>query len=208
MKGKRCWIGKVFVVWLWLLLFGTGSSTIAAEAVALVTDVEGNIERVYGDKKISLSILDEIRSGEQLHLKSGTRAVVAYFKSGQTYQLIGPAVINMESGEPSAISGERPVAFGKALASSTKEIRIKPVKVTQAAYVMRGIRLSDKPSSNPVSQEEIEKLRPPADATVPDRVVFATWLEQIGEKEEARKYWKSVASERPNDARLRSKAGD
>jgi hypothetical protein len=49
-------------------------------------------------------------------------------------------------------------------------------------------------------------LRPRKDAQLSERVAFAAWLEQLELKEEARKYWKDLAAERPEDARLKSLA--
>ncbi|MCA1974173.1 MAG: hypothetical protein LDL44_15155 [Caenispirillum sp.] len=54
---------------------------------------------------------------------------------------------------------------------------------------------------------EAENLRPGANATLSERVIYAAWLEQKELRDEARKYWRSAASERPNDSRLRELAG-
>jgi hypothetical protein len=51
---------------------------------------------------------------------------------------------------------------------------------------------------------EAEALRPPASSPLSTRVAYAAWLEQMGLKDEARKYWKAAAAERPEDTRLRS----
>ena len=53
-----------------------------------------------------------------------------------------------------------------------------------------------------------EALRPPADAPVAERVAFAVWLAQSRLTDEARRYWKTLAGERPNDARLRALAAE
>ena len=50
-------------------------------------------------------------------------------------------------------------------------------------------------------RQEVDALRPPESAPFSDRVAFAAWLEQNELKDEARKYWKALAAERP-DARL------
>ena len=52
----------------------------------------------------------------------------------------------------------------------------------------------------------IESLRPRKNSQLSERVAFAAWLEQLELKEEARKYWKDLSAERPEDARLRSLA--
>ena len=55
---------------------------------------------------------------------------------------------------------------------------------------------------------QVKRLRPAADAPVSERVVFATWLEQMHLRDEARKYWKGIAADRQSDARLKVLAGE
>jgi hypothetical protein len=57
-------------------------------------------------------------------------------------------------------------------------------------------------------RQQVESVRPAADAHFSDRVGFATWLQQSGFKDEARKYWRALAAERPQDATLKSLAGE
>jgi hypothetical protein len=54
---------------------------------------------------------------------------------------------------------------------------------------------------------DAENLRPGAGATLSEQVIYAAWLEQKELRDEARKYWRNAASERPNDSRLRELAG-
>lgn len=49
---------------------------------------------------------------------------------------------------------------------------------------------------------QAEALRPAAAAPVSVRVAFALWLEQMGLRDEARKYWRALAVERPQNERL------
>ena len=51
-------------------------------------------------------------------------------------------------------------------------------------------------------------LRPAEGAPVAERVAYAAWLDQAELKEEARKYWKALAAERPDDGRLKALAAD
>jgi hypothetical protein len=51
-------------------------------------------------------------------------------------------------------------------------------------------------------------LRPGAGASVSDRVAYAAWLEQENLKDEARKYWRALSAERPQDAKLKELAGE
>jgi hypothetical protein len=49
-------------------------------------------------------------------------------------------------------------------------------------------------------------LRPAASAPLSTRVAYAAWLDQVELKDEARKYWKTASTERPDDPRLRALA--
>ncbi len=54
----------------------------------------------------------------------------------------------------------------------------------------------------------VETLRPSPNASVSSRVAFAAWLEQTELHDEARKYWRALAAERPDDSKLKSLAGE
>ena len=53
-----------------------------------------------------------------------------------------------------------------------------------------------------------ESMRPPTGSPVSQRVAYAAWLEDMELRDEARKYWKTLAAERPDDAKLKSLAGE
>jgi len=55
-------------------------------------------------------------------------------------------------------------------------------------------------------RQHAEKLRPPAGATVSQRVAYAAWLDHVALHDEARRYWQALAAERPDDARLKALA--
>ena len=53
-----------------------------------------------------------------------------------------------------------------------------------------------------------QALRPAVSAPLSNRVVFAAWLEQMDLKDEARRYWRAAAAERPDEAQLKALAGE
>jgi hypothetical protein len=55
---------------------------------------------------------------------------------------------------------------------------------------------------------QAQALRPVEGAPVSDRVAYAAWLEQVELKDEARRYWRALAAERPEDARLKALAAE
>ena len=54
----------------------------------------------------------------------------------------------------------------------------------------------------------VEALRPASGAPVAERVLFAAWLEQEQLKDEAKKHWKGLLAERPDDAALQALASE
>jgi len=61
----------------------------------------------------------------------------------------------------------------------------------------------------PVSlRQQVTALRPAPAAPVSERVAYASWLEQLELKDEARGIWRALAAERPDDQRLQALARD
>lgn len=60
----------------------------------------------------------------------------------------------------------------------------------------------------PELRVRVDTLRPATGAPVSDRVAFAAWLEQMELRDEARKYWRVLVAERPEDSRLKALAGE
>lgn len=57
-------------------------------------------------------------------------------------------------------------------------------------------------------RNEVRQLMPAENSPLSELVVFATWLEQMQLRDEARKYWKLAAAERKDDQRLKVLAGE
>lgn len=57
-------------------------------------------------------------------------------------------------------------------------------------------------------RERAAALRPAADAPVSERVAYAAWLAQMELRDEARRYWRALSQERPDDAGLKALAAD
>ncbi len=113
---------------------GLFSATVAAQNVAIVTDVSG---KVTGPAPIS--ILSEIRADARLGLAPGARLVALYINSGDEYIFSGPSQIQFQAAGPNMISGSKPQKRASPV-SKSGAVTIKPVGVTQAAFVMRGGR--------------------------------------------------------------------
>ncbi len=57
-------------------------------------------------------------------------------------------------------------------------------------------------------RRQVEALRPAVHSPFAEHIAFAAWLEQLALRDEARKYWKFAATERPNDPRLKVMANE
>ncbi len=55
---------------------------------------------------------------------------------------------------------------------------------------------------------QTDALRPAASAPLSARVAYAAWLDQMDLKDEARKYWRILSAERPEDTRLKALAAE
>jgi hypothetical protein len=57
-------------------------------------------------------------------------------------------------------------------------------------------------------RKEAEALRPAQSDPISTRVAYAAWLDQMELKDEAKKYWRAIAAERPEDTRLKTLAAE
>jgi len=160
-----------------LALFAA-SGAACAQAVGLVTDLVGGA---------GPAILSEVVLDKEARLAKGAKLTVLYYNSGHEYIFEGPALIRWSPSEPLAIEGAAP----KRRTLTAKGVTVRAGGVAPAAFVMRG-----------------PKATPPAPgAPLSERVAYAVWLEQSGQKQEALRYWKALSTERPDAAGLRALAG-
>jgi len=285
-------VKKLFCAFL-LLGHCIASSAAGEPSVAMVTDLEGKAVMLADIRKPAVTILSEIRQDTRVQIEAAARLVAVYLNSGQSWEMKGPAVVVFRPQQPESESGAKPQPLGNALSKGSKEIRIKPVAVAQAAIVMRSVKPSLKlklinPLGNKTLEErplfawkgivpdipyrfalldetgkalyettvndtslqlpaqvhlkeaatytwmvstqhpdgstfsnasdfslasadlrrQVESLRPAANSPFSERIAFAAWLEEMALRDEARKYWKAAAAERPDDPRLKVMAGE
>lgn len=154
------------------------SGAACAQAVGLVTDLVGGA---------GPAILSEVAAGKEVRLAKGAKLTVLYYSSGHEFVFAGPALIRWSGEEPLAIEGAPP----KRRTLTAKGITVREGGVAPAAFVMRG------PKATPPAQS----------APLSERVAYAVWLEQSGQKQEALRHWKALSAERPDAAALRALAG-
>ena len=77
---------------------------------------------------------------------------------------------------------------------------------TRAADGRRYVSAGDFSIATAEVRAQAQALRPAAGAPVSERVAYAAWLEQVELRDEARKYWRMLSAERPQDDRLKALA--
>lgn len=164
-------VKKVFCAFL-LLGYCIASGAAGEPSVAMVTDLEGKAVVLDDIRKPAVTILSEIRQDARVQLETGGRLVAVYLGSGQTWEMKGPAVVLFRAQQPESESGAKPQPRGNALSKGSKEIRIKPVAVAQAAIVMRSVKPNLK----------LKLINPLGNKTLEERPLFA---------------WKSLAPDLP-----------
>jgi len=281
----RSWRSFALVV-LHALLLGLLPAHAAAQAVAMVTDLSGRVTA-----QGPVTIMSEISADARVQIEPGGKLVVIYLQSGDEYTFTGPSQIQFRAAGPQVTSGAQPQRRASSLGKD--KITIKPVRVAQAAFVMRSARptarirllvlsgtktLDTSPefrwheiepgvkyrfeltddTGRSLHEAEVQRssfklpdsvqlregigytwevsarapdgrryvsagdfsiaaqdvraqaqaLRPAASAPVSERVVYAAWLEQVELRDEARKYWRALAQERPDDMKLKALAAE
>jgi len=161
-----------------LAFFAASAGAAHAQTVGLVTDLVGGA---------GPAILSEMVVEKEIRLAKGAKLTVLYYSSGHEFVFEGPALIRWRPNEPLVIEGPAP----KRRTLTAKGVSVRAGGVAPATFVMRG-----------------PKATPPArDAPLSERVAYAVWLEQSGQKDEAARHWKALAAERPESDRLRALAG-
>ena len=161
-----------------LALFAASAGGAYAQAVGLVTDLVG---------AAAPAILSEVVAEKEIHLAKGAKLTVLHYASGHEFIFEGPARIRFRPQEPLVIEGAAP----KRRTLTAKGVTVRAGGVAPATFVMRG-----------------PKAAPPAKgAPLSERVAYAVWLEQSGQKQEALRHWQALSAERPDAAGLRALAG-
>lgn len=109
------------------------------------------------------------------------RAVIAALVNGTSFVL--PAGIALHAGSSYSWQVDARTASGASY-SSTADFTVLPKR----------------------QREEVERVRPQADASFSERVLFAAYLERMELHMAAQHYWKQLARERPGDRSLAARA--
>ncbi len=261
------------------------AASVAAEAVAMVTDRQGRVQVVEGARARPLALLDYLRPDTELKLARGASVTLVYFASGTQYVLSGEGGARIQADKPapqgSVTVSSNIMRQGALVANARKETaqgalvmktapqpiwglspadgkilntrpvfhweskRVKPpyritlndasgarvaeseVKGTSYAlpasvalhdgvrYTWRvegrvGKELQGSEANFEIAtvaeREQINQARPAAGASFSERVTYATILDGMGFRDDARRVWRQLAAERKGDIRLRVRA--
>lgn len=112
---------------------------IAAEPVAMVTDVKGVARLKQNTKSIPLAVLTYLAPGAEIELDAGSHVVLTYFAQSTEFTFKGPARISIQAEYAKATSG---VGEQRKL-DNEKSLPVKKFvhtgKITQAAFAMRSL---------------------------------------------------------------------
>ncbi len=123
---------------LFSMLFIAQAQTARAEAVAMITDLQGQATLSNDLSSMPAEILNSLYPGNKLSLEKNTKLAMAYYSTGREYAFTGPATIELGDEEPDLLNGK---------AASSRELKlIKEIGLdfddgylNQAAIVMRGL---------------------------------------------------------------------
>lgn len=116
---------------------------LAADAVAMVTDLKGEARLTENGSTDRLQLLAYLAGGAEIEVAKDARVVITYFSSPQEYVFTGPAKIRIEAAGPQSLAGN--VVQTRKLEQDSSGVMKKfssmqREKLYQATYEMRGAR--------------------------------------------------------------------
>lgn len=155
-SGK--WMGVLLMLWSLI------QPVWAEDAVAMVTDVKGQVTSNVQGNSEKLGLLSYLSPNAELRLESGARVVVTYFSKPQECVFVGPARVRIAPDGPIVLSGGAAEMrkLGQQQAGAAKRFSsMQRERLVQATFEMRalkaGVRLLG-PVETPVLDSEPEFL--------------------------------------------------
>lgn len=146
----------------------------AADAVAMVTDLAGKAQVVDEGRKRPLALLDYLRPGAEIKLGKDARVTLVYFQNSTQYMFVGEGTVRVAAAKPEALAGAKvtvnEMRQGALVANARKE-------TAQGALVMKTAPQPIQPLSpvdtrvldaRPVFVWKSLKAKPPFQLTLTD----------------------------------------
>lgn len=111
----------------------------AADTVALISDVSGNVAVKTSGSSSPAKLLGAIPLGARIDLPEGAKLSMIYVAKGDEYRLSGPGSYQVDASSLQTISGNAPAkqaSIGGALSGK----RIRSENTVQATLTMRGVK--------------------------------------------------------------------
>ncbi len=155
-------------------LLGRPAPAAAADAVAMVTDLQGKVQVVDEGRKRPLALLDYLRPGVEVKLGKDARVTLVYFQNSTQYVFTGEGAVRVAAGKPEALAGAKVASNemrqGALVANARKEM-------AQGALVMKTVPQPIQPLSpadtrvldaRPAFVWKSSKAKPPFSVTLRD----------------------------------------
>lgn len=130
----------------------------AADTVALVSDVSGDVIVKVDSSSSPAQLLAPIPLGARIDLQKGAKLSLIYVAKGDEFKLSGPGVYQIDASSPQTISGSTPAKLAS-LGGVLSGKKIRPENVAQATLTMRSIKKV---------QHSLEPLRPSSSVVLAD----------------------------------------
>jgi len=125
----------------WVLALVFSGQAVAADSVALVSDVSGSVGVSSGGGSSPVKMLASIPVGAKVELRAGSKLSLIYVAKGDEYTMSGPGSYQLDVSSPQTIAGAAPVKQAS-LGGALNGKRIRSENVSQATITMRGFKKS------------------------------------------------------------------
>lgn len=131
-------IRNFFIALLLFLAFAPGL-VMAAEPVAMVTDVKGTAKLKLNSQTKPLAVLTYLAPDSEIELDKGAHVVMTYFAQSAEYTFRGPAKIAIQTDSAKAITGTGELRKLDNEKSAPVKKFAQTTRVTQATIAMRSL---------------------------------------------------------------------
>jgi len=176
-----------------LLAVGLGPAHAVAPAIGFFGEIHGNAYWQNDNSKKPVRDLDELGENSKLVLLKGSKLTVLYLKSGQQYELIGPALVQFKIHQPIALNGAPPKKLGTASVIDENKIHVDPKNVQGAGKTLG----SPDPRNDPdrPAMAAAPAPAPPPPAYVPAPPVMAAPVTEVAAAESSEEAEKQAYAE-------------
>jgi hypothetical protein len=120
---------------LWFSLVGFQSS-VFAESVAMITDIQGYVMLTHQNKRQPAQILDNLTPGDQIEVTANSKATIVYLDSSNEF-LFDQSTLIIKENKPQLLKGKLLKSNSLLINSGHHNVKIKPINVDYMMVIMR-----------------------------------------------------------------------